>query len=72
LRLSALYNEFGSNQLIITRPATARAASYHKVTDMVDKVSNVYVCYAEQTIKWKTDDAVEETDSGSSESDSDN
>jgi len=37
---------------------------------MVNKVSNVD--YAEQTIKWTTDDAVEETYSGSSESDSDN
>jgi len=37
---------------------------------MVDKVSNVD--YAEQTIKWTTDDAVKETDSGFSESDSDN
>jgi len=41
-----------------------------KVTYMVDKVNNVD--YAEQTIKWTTDDAIEETDSGSSESDSDN
>jgi hypothetical protein len=42
----------------------------HSNLRLVDKVSNVDS--AEQTIKWMTDDAVEETDSESTESDSDN
>jgi len=42
----------------------------HSNLRLVDKVSNVD--FAEQIIEWTTDDAVEETDSVSSESDSDN
>jgi len=42
----------------------------HSNLRQVDKVSNID--YAEQTIKWTTDDAVEKTDSWSSELDSDN
>ena len=42
----------------------------HSNLRLVDKVSDID--YAEQTIKWTTDDALEEIDSESSESDSDN
>ena len=38
----------------------------HSNVRLLDKISNVD--YAEQAIKWTTDDAVEETDPGSFES----